>query len=152
MSDRYQTGSCVHKGLKIQHIKVRRGLGKKCHSRDERCQIFYANVNGHRSKADNLKQIIEEVKPAIILLCETKVYENSSIKIEVYQVFSAVRQTKQGGGLAFTVRNKYCQPLMIDKGDNAEFLNEYDPKEVIDEFYQNVMIQIKCAIGSGDRK
>ena len=60
------------------------------------------------------------------------------------------------------MRDKYCQSLMIDKGDNAEFLNvrltmkgysirlilaygpqEYDPKEVTDEFYQNVMIQIE---------
>ena len=59
----------------------------------------------------------------IILLRETKVYKNTSIKIEGYQVFLAVRQTKQGGGLAFVVRNKYCPSPMIDKGDNAEFLN-----------------------------
>ena len=55
------------------------------------------------------------------------------------------------------MRNKYCQSLMIGKGDNEEFLNvrptmkdnsirlilacgpqEYYPKEVIDEFYQDV--------------
>ena len=52
-----------------------------------------------------------------------KIYKNSSITIEGYQVFSAVRQTKQDGVLAFAVRNKYCQSLMTDKGDNAEFLN-----------------------------
>ena len=63
-------------------------------------RFFYVNINGYRSKADSLKQIIEEVKPAIILFCETKVYKNSSIRIEGYQVFSAVKQTKQGGGLA----------------------------------------------------
>ena len=162
VSDRCQTGSGVHKGLKIQHKKFR-------HSRNELRQISYVNINGYGSKADNLKQIIEEVKSAIILLCETKVYKNSSIKIEGYQVFSAVRQTKQGGGLAFAVRNKYCQSLMIDKGDSAEFLNirmtmkgnsirlilvygpqVYDPKEVIDEFYQNVMIHTERALGSGD--
>ena len=149
--------------------KVRCGVSKKRQSRNELCQIFYVNINGYRSKADNLKQIIEEVKPAIILLCETNVYKNSSIKIEGYQVFSAVRQTKQGDDLAFAMRNKYCQSLMIDKGDNVEFLNirltmkgnsiwlilaygpqEYDPKQVIDEFYQNVMIQTERALGSGD--
>ena len=68
--DRCQTGSYVHKGLTIQHKKVRRGLGKKRHSINELCRIFYVNINGYRSKAGILKQIIEEVKPAIILLCE----------------------------------------------------------------------------------
>ena len=41
------------------------------------CKFFYININGYKSKADSLQQLIEEQGADILLLTETKVYAKS---------------------------------------------------------------------------
>ena len=56
------------------------------------------------------------------MLNETKVYSKSAIKIKGFQSFSVVRNKNIGGGAFIVVRHGLCEPIMIDCGDNAQFL------------------------------
>ena len=80
------------------------------------------NINGHKSKADSLKQLTVEQNVDILLLAETKVYSKSGVKIEGFQVFPAVRKKNCSGGLIIAIRHGLCSSMIIDFGDNAEFL------------------------------
>ena len=42
------------------------------------CNIYYANVNGFRSKSESIKQLIQENGIDILVLTETKVYNKST--------------------------------------------------------------------------
>ena len=83
--------------------KVRRGKRRKKrngHIVDNgNCNILYANINGFKSKADSVNQIVVEQNIDILLLCETKVYMNSAVQIDGFQSFPVVRQKNNGGGL-----------------------------------------------------
>ena len=56
------------------------------------------------------------------MLNETKVYSKSAIKIKGFQSFLVVRNKNKGDGVFKGVRHGLCEPIMIDCGDNAEFL------------------------------
>ena len=44
------------------------------------CNIYYANVNGFRSKSESIKQLIQENGTDILVLTETKVYNKSTTR------------------------------------------------------------------------
>ena len=104
--------------------KIRRGrhgkAGTKAHVGI--CNIFYANVNGFRSKCESIKQILVEQDVDVLLLTETKVYKNSAIHFDGYQSFSAVRNKKSCGGLYIGIKHGFCQSLLCNRGENAEFI------------------------------
>ena len=81
--------------IKKRKRKVRRGLRKRRGNISEKssrtCNFYCANVNGFKSKADSINQIILEHNIDVVLLCETKVYSNSAIRIRGFQSFPAVR-------------------------------------------------------------
>ena len=76
--------------------KVRRGLRKRKGNVSEKssgtCNFYCANVNGFKSKADSVNQIILEHNIDVVLLCKTKVYSNSAIRFGGFESFPAVRQ------------------------------------------------------------
>ena len=74
-------------------------------------------MNGFRSKKDSLKQILFEHDVDILLLTETKVHTNSSIKLEGYQLFPAVRSKRQGGGILVAIKYGLFSSIVVDKGD-----------------------------------
>ena len=106
------------------HKRIRRGqkIGPKQGVTPSLCNIYYVNKNGYKSKAQSLKQLIVEQNVDILLLAETKVYSKSGVKIEGFQVFPAVRKKNWGGGLIIAIRHGLCSSMIIDFGDNAEFL------------------------------
>ena len=127
------------------------------------------NINGYKSKSESIKQLIQENNTDILLLTEKKVYSKTAVRIEGYQVFPAVRSKRNGGGLLVAVKHGLCSGLMIDHGENAEFVTvrlifptknirlilaygpqETDLKQTIDEFYNQIDIQVNRAILSGD--
>ena len=65
-----------------------------------------------------------------MLLTETKVYTKSAMDIKGFQSFSAVKDTKSGGGLYLGIRHGLYESVMIDSGSKASFvavcLNEKD--------------------------
>ena len=126
-------------------------------------------MNGYKSKSESIKQLIQENNIDILLLTETKVYSKTAVRIEGYQVFPAVRSKGNGGGLLVAVKHGLCSGLMIDHGENAEFITvrlifatkknhlilaygpqETDLKQTIDDFYNQIDIQVNRAILSGD--
>ena len=106
--------------------KIRRGR-KPGKTKNQRANsglssFLYANGNGYRSKKESINQIIEEHDIDVIVLNETKVYSKSAIKIKGFRSFLVVRNKNKGGGAFIGVRHGLCEPIMIDCGDNAEFL------------------------------
>ena len=126
-------------------------------------------MNGFRSKKDSLKQILCEHDVDILLLTETKVHTSSSIKLEGYQLFPAVRSKRQGGGILVAIKYGLCSSIMVDKGDEAEFITVrlrfddqhirlvlvYGPQEndsvnKIQDFYDSISVQVERANLAGD--
>ena len=86
------------------------------------CKFLYVNINSYESKADSLQQLIDEQRADIVLLTETKVYARSAINIKGFQTFSAVRDKNRGGGLYVGISHGLYQSVMVDSGDNAQFI------------------------------
>ena len=126
-------------------------------------------MNGFRSKKDSLKQILCEHDVDILLLTETKVHTSSSIKLEGYQLFPAVRSKRQGGGILVAIKYGLCSSIMVDKGDEAEFITVclrfddqhirlvlvYGPQEndsvnKIQDFYDSISVQVERVNLAGD--
>ena len=63
------------------------------------------NINGYKSKAESLKQLIVEQNVDILLIAKTKVYSTSGVKIEDFQVFPAPEKKICGGGLIIVIRH-----------------------------------------------
>ena len=133
------------------------------------CNFYYANVNGFKSKADSIKQLVAENNIDILLLSETKVYTSKAINIKGYQSFPVVRKDRQGGGIFIGVRHGSYETVMVSQGDDADFVTvrlknnregirlilaygpqENDPETNRNLFYQNLSIQIEQAFLSGD--
>ena len=95
--------------------------------------IYCVNMNGFRPKKDSLKQILCEHDVDILVLTETKVHTNSSIKLEGYQLFPPVSSKRQGGGILGAIKYGLCSSIMVDKGEEAEFITarlRFDAKHI----------------------
>ena len=150
--------------------KVRRGVKRnKSISGPKKCQVLYVNINGYKSKMESVKQLLEELDIDIVMLAETKVYSAASIDIKGFQAFPVMRSRNRGGGLYIGIRHGFCQSVLIDEGDNAEFISvrlcsqpssirlilSYGPQEKESEnkrtdFYESLSIQIQRAQMEGD--
>ena len=150
--------------------KVRRGVKRnKSISGLKKCQGLYVNINGYKSKMESVKQLLEELDIDIVMLAETKVYGAASIDIKGFQAFPVTRSRNKGGGLYIGIRHDFCQSVLIDEGDNAEFISvrlcsqpssirlilSYGPQEKESEnkrtdFYESLSIQIQRAQMEGD--
>ena len=140
------------------------------HKVDNRiCNILYANINGFKSKADNVNQIVVEQNIDIFFICETKVYTNYAVQIGGFQSFPVVRQKKAGGGLYIGIRYGLCESVLSEYGKNAEFITvrmnckgqglrlilvygpqEKELEENRTEFYETLSIEIERCFLSGD--
>ena len=58
------------------------------------CNIYYANVNGFRSKSESIKQLIQENGIDILVLTKTKAYNKSTTRLDGFQLFPVVRKKK----------------------------------------------------------
>ena len=108
-----------------KHKRIRRGkrvknktVGKYA---NQFCNIYYANVNGFRSRSESIKQLIQENGIDILVLTETKVYSKSTTQLDGFQLFPVVRKRSGGGGLFIAVRHGICSSVMVDEGEDAEF-------------------------------
>ena len=157
------------------HFVKRKGNGfpegkkKKANTSNRECSVLYVNVNGFSSKKDSIKQLMQEHSPDIVLLIETKVCTKVSIKIDGYQVFPVVTKKGSGGGLPVAVKHGLCSSLVIDYGENAEFITvrlcfglesirlilsdgpqKGDAEDEIEDFYENLQIQLDRGFLKGD--
>ena len=91
------------------------------------------------------------------------------MKLHRYQLFPSVRKKGLGGELLIAVRHGLCTSMMIDEGENADFLTVklevcgkcirlilvYGPQEKVPEstretFWHNIGIQVERAKLSGE--
>ena len=84
-----------------KHGKTRRGYGKN-KINNERIGIKFSllgtNSNGLRTKKESLYKAINELKPSVVTVQETKYKNAGSIKIPGYQIFEKLRNNRNGEG------------------------------------------------------
>ena len=121
------------------------------------------NANGILSKKDSLMQIIDQLKPSVICLQETKVIRKGTLKIQDYEIFENVRSKNKGGSLLTAVHSN-LEPVLISEDDeteilviqsklgnyNCRFINAYGPQEYANveekiNFYSRLDQEIKNA-------
>ena len=85
---------------------------------------MYSNIRGYRSKRNSLIQILEEVKPDIVLLIETNLKGNTTTNVPGYKAVCRNRKNFDGGGLAILVNNSIKQNIFIHKieDNNMEYI------------------------------
>ena len=156
-----------------KHKRIRRGkrgknktIGK---SANHLCNIYYANVNGFRSKSESIKPLVPEKAMDTLILTESKVYTKSAIRLDRFQMFPVIRGERSCGGLLIAVTHGICSSTMADESENAEFatvkmefgnisfrllvvygLQEGDHIDQTDNFYENLSLQIERASVAGD--
>ena len=67
--------------------------------------MIYSNINHCLSKIESLKRIIEEEKPAVVAVVETKLAEGADIKIDGYESWPMNRD-ENGGGIMVWVKKE----------------------------------------------
>ena len=82
-------------------------------------KILYANIRGVQGKRVSLTEILDDLKPEVVLLAETLLYNNVGIKIKGYKFFGQARVNNNGGGIGILIKNEIKQriaPHTSDKG------------------------------------
>ena len=77
-----------------------------------------ANSAGFSSKKSSFESIIENKRPSLFFLQETKLKREGCIKVGGYQVYELVRSSKQGGGLAIGALDE-IEPAFISEGNDV---------------------------------
>ena len=75
------------------------------------------NAAGIKSKMVTFKKVINELKPSVFFIEESKLKSEGKLKMDPYIIFEGVRETKEGGGLAIGCL-KELKPVFVRKGEN----------------------------------
>ena len=77
--------------------------------------IFYSNINGYQSKSVSLNEIIKDRNPEIIVLCETKLAKNSTVKSDLKNYDLISKPIKKGkGGILCAVKQNIGINLVLE--------------------------------------
>ena len=98
------------------------------------------NSAGLRPKLNTFKKMISDLAPSVFFLEETKYKETGTLKLENYDVFELVRQSKDGGGLALGCR-KELQPAWVREGD--------DQVEALSVEISLKQFKVRCCVAYG---
>ena len=134
--------------------------------------IFYSNINGYQSKSLSLKEIINDINPEIIVISETKLGKNNTVKYDLKKYDLISKQIKKGkGGILCAVKQNIGASSVLEvttvKNDNilsvkisfpscsirvvvAYGPQENEPIEVKEEFFKDVEIEVKASKVNGD--
>ena len=126
--------------------------------------VVGTNANGILSKKDSMIQIVEQLKPSVLCLQESKVNRKGLIKIPGYEIFEYVRSNSNGGCLLTAIHSN-LQPVFISGEEseakilvvqaklgpyNCRFINAYGPQEYASQeekivFYARLDQEVKNA-------
>ena len=82
------------------------------------------NAGGLRPKLLTFKKILNELKPSVFLIEETKYKDEGKMKIENYLIFELVRKSRDGGGGLALGCLKELNPVWLrDGGSDIEALS-----------------------------
>ena len=76
--------------------------------------MIYSNVNHVLSKIESLKIIIEEEKPAVVVLVETKLAVKGDIDIEGYRSWPMNRD-QNGGGIIILIKKELKNIVIVNE-------------------------------------
>ena len=104
---------------------------KKCQRRRKKHKNFNkqlrflgVNAGGLRPKLLTFKKILNELKPSVFLIEETKYKDEGKMKIENYLIFELVRKSRDGGGGLALGCLKELNPVWVrDGGSDIEALS-----------------------------
>ena len=96
--------------MKTEKILLKHKIKKKRRVKRIRKQInnfriLYSNINGIKSKIESLEDIIEEEKPTVIAVVETKLAQMGDFDIPGYKTLMMNRD-ENGGGLMISVKDE----------------------------------------------
>ena len=83
-------------------------------------KVYGINSAGLMNKLDSFENVLQEVKPSIFCIQETKLKRSNQIKTKSSQIFTIYelnRKYKGGGGLCVGV-HKDLQPVWVAQGDD----------------------------------
>ena len=119
--------------------KNRKRKNKKSYKSSVR--IMGVNAAGLRSKLTSFKNVLNELKPAVFCVEETKLKDEGRFKLENYDIFEHVRATRDGGGgLALGCVKELQAALVRTGGDKVEALS-------VEIFFKNE--KIRCCVAYG---
>ena len=99
------------------------------------------NAAGLRSKFLTFKKVLNDLKPSVFFVEETKLKEAGRIKLDNYIIFEKVRKTKiNGGGLAIGCVRDLNPALVREGDDDVEALS-------VDIFVRKM--KIRCCVAYG---
>ena len=99
------------------------------------------NAAGLRSKLYTFKKMIDELKPSVFLIEETKMKDAGKIKMDNYLIFEKLRKNKINGGEPAIGCLKELNPTWVQEGeDDVEAL-------LVNIFVKNM--QVRCCIAYG---
>ena len=95
--------------------KIRRGWGGKKRN-NVKLSILAGNSNGLKGKFESLKNNINYFKPSCVLIQESKLKNQGTLKLSGYQIFELNREG--GGGGLFTAIDENLSPVLIRAGED----------------------------------
>ena len=108
--------------------------------KNESLTIVGNNVNGLLGKHESMKNMIALLKPAALMLQETKLYRPGKIKIEGFEIFELLCNQGEGGGL-MTAVHKNLNPILCCKDEDMKNIL------VVDIKVKNTMIRLMNCYG-----
>ena len=109
--------------MKFKIKKARRGTRKSSKNIVKSLRFLGVNVAGLRPKLLTFKKVVEELKPSVFLLEETKYKDQGKFKLNDYIIFEKVRENRNGGGLALGCIKELKPVWVRDGGDAVEALS-----------------------------
>ena len=104
------------KVLASKRIKTKRGKRKSLKQFNKSLRFLGVNAAGLKSKMMTFKKILQELKPSVFFVEETKMKEGGKLKLENYIIYELVRENRDGGGLALGVI-KELNPAWVREGN-----------------------------------
>ena len=122
-------------------MKNRRGRRKTAKNYSKSLRFMGINAAGLRSKLLSFKKVLNDLKPSVFFIEETKYKDAGRLKLDGYLIFEKVRKSKvNGGGLAIGCVRE-LNPVWVREGeDEVETLS-------VDIFVRNM--KIRCCVAYG---
>ena len=129
------------KDIKLVIKKHRRGNRKSSKNIEKSLRFLGVNSAGIRSKMMTFRKVLNDLKPGVFFIQETKIKEIGRLKCENYIVFENIRENRDGGGGVALGALKELNPVWVKEGNGPiETLS-------INIFVKNM--KIRCCVAYG---
>ena len=116
---------------------------KKNKNIPDEIRFLGVNAAGLKSKMFTFKKVINELKPSVFFIEESKMKREGQLKIDPFVIFDVVRDSKEGGGLAIGCA-KELKPVLLRK-------SEIDVESISIEISVQKM-KIRCVVAYGPQE